>query len=376
MHLGTASLLQFYQAHRHDDSLVLATITATVGSTYRKPGAMMLISRDEQFEGLISGGCLEGDLLQHAAEVFASGIAKSITYDMHASDELVWGLGLGCDGIIRLLLQRLDRGAGFGLLDQLGASLRQRQPALVAVVVNSARDDLPVGLLGSLDRAGTAWGDETLIGLCRDQSAIGWPAWRQRSTQQDEFLAMLVNVPPQPRVLLCGAGPDAVPVARALVGLGWECVVVDHRPAYARAERFPDACSVLQGRPERLSQVVSPGSIDAAVIMSHHLENDAAYLQQLAQQFGGAALAYIGVLGPSARRDRLKDMAGAKDLVVHGPAGLDIGAELPEAIALSIVAEIHAVLNGRDGQSLTIKASQVSAASPTIALRGAAADSA
>jgi xanthine/CO dehydrogenase XdhC/CoxF family maturation factor len=108
VHLGIPALLKFYREHRENDALVLATIIGTNGSTYRKPGAMMLISRDGAFEGMISGGCLESDLLQHAADVFSHGQPRHITYDMHADEDLVWDLGLGCDGVIHLLLQRLD----------------------------------------------------------------------------------------------------------------------------------------------------------------------------------------------------------------------------------------------------------------------------
>lgn len=361
MHLGIASLLAFYQRHCQDDALVLATITATSGSTYRKPGAMMLISRDGQFAGLISGGCLEADLLQHAAGVFAAGRPQMVTYDMHAGDELVWGLGLGCDGVIALLLQRLDRERDYALLDQLSAAQNQRQPVLLALVVESSGGHLAIGQAALLDRAGAGWGADELVGLCQDQVEAGWPQWRQRQTRQDDYAAMLVNIRPQPRVLLCGAGPDTVPVAQAVVALGWACVVVDHRPAFASAQRFHPNCSVLQCRPEQLAVTVHPESIDAAVVMSHHLENDAVYLRLLDRDFARSGLAYIGVLGPAARRARLQQMAAVVNIPLHGPVGLDIGAELPEAIALAIVAEIHAVLNGRNGQSLTSKAATAAA---------------
>ena len=111
---------------------------------------------------------------------------------------------------------------------------------------------------------------------------------------------------------------------------------------------------MIQGRPESLSELVDLDSIDAAVVMSHHLENDSVYLAQLA----GREISYIGCLGPRARRQRLKDMAGCPEQRVFGPVGLDIGAELPESIALSLVAEIHAVLNQRSGLPLTPSASK------------------
>jgi xanthine/CO dehydrogenase XdhC/CoxF family maturation factor len=163
-----------------------------------------------------------------------------------------------------------------------------------------------------------------------------------------------VNIPARTRVLICGAGPDAVPVARALCQLDWDVLIVDHRLAFAKADRFPDNCTVIQSRPGNLSGATDLSEVDAVVIMSHHLENDSIYLGQVA----GFDIPYIGVLGPAARRDRLRSMAGCLELEIKGPVGLDIGAELPGAIALSIAAEIHAVLNRRDGLSLTIKADE------------------
>ena len=371
MHLGTAALLRFFDLHRNDEALVLVTITGTEGSTYRKPGAMMLISRDGAYEGMISGGCLEGDLLHHANKVFESGVPKSVTYDMHAGEDLVWGLGLGCDGIIHLQLQRLDRGAGFALLDFLRETQSRHEPAMMALVTRSGTPGLEPGSFGLFSPQAGTMGDARLSAQCSEvvASAGGaWPRWRhqvvrnadvhqpdvhQPDVHQHGADVMFINIPPVPRVLLCGGGPDAVPVARLVSNLGWSCVIADHRSGFARADRFPAGSQVVLTRPDGLAKVLDLDSIDAAVVMSHHLENDAAYLRQLAPHVAGGRLRFIGVLGPAARRHRLQEMAGCPGLTVHGPAGLDVGAELPEAIALSILAEIHAVLNQRDGQSLT-----------------------
>lgn len=350
MHLGTPALLEFFRTHRSEDSLVLATVVATEGSTYRKPGAMLLVARGGAYEGLISGGCLEGDLLHHAAGVLASGLPARVTYDMHADEELVWNLGLGCDGVIHLLLQRLDRAQEFGFLERLEASHSGRRAVLLALVTQSD-GNLPLGTFGMVDSSDISLGNAELrrfLEEMRDE----WPAWRHKYLRLGANLqaeAVVVNIPARTRVLLCGAGPDAVPMARACVELDWEVMVVDHRPAFARAERFPRGCAVIQTRPERLAQAVDLDSLDAAVIMSHHLENDGSYLAGLAPH----AIPYVGVLGPRARRDRLLEMAHCPGRPVFGPVGLDIGAELPASIALAVVAEIHAALNHRDGRSLT-----------------------
>ena len=352
MHLGIPALLDFYRKHQADESLVLVTIIATEGSTYRKPGAMMLISHDQQFEGMISGGCLEGDLLHHATEVFSTGQPKFVTYDMHAGDDLVWSLGLGCDGIIHLMLQRLNSELDFGFLGRLEASHAKRCAVLLALTTGPDAG-LPVAAWALLDSAGKVAGENSLQGLLKESAQPLWPDWRYRRLNSDEDgrdgELMLINIPPPIRVLVCGAGPDAVPVAQALCHLDWQVVVVDHRPSYAKPERFPDQCRVLTGRPETLSEIVGLDEIDAAVVMSHHLENDSVYLAQLAAR----NMAYIGCLGPRSRSQRLKEMAGCPHQKVFGPVGLDIGAELPESIALSLVAEIHAVLNQRSGLPLT-----------------------
>ena len=354
MHLGIPALLDFYRKHRDEDSLVLATIIATEGSTYRKPGAMMLISREGAFEGMISGGCLEGDLLHHAARVFASGEAAFVTYDMHADEDLVWSLGLGCDGVIHLMLQRLDRDDDFGFLKQLEASQTAGHAALLTLVVKPAKG-LPRGAFALLDQTDISGGDSFLQQSLR-AAAEPWPKWRFRAISLDDAEnsvdAIQVHMPSRTRVLICGAGPDAVPVARVLAELDWDIQIVDHRPAFAKAERFPPNCSVIQARPEHLAVSLDLAGVDAVVIMSHHLENDSAYLRQVSAH----EISYVGVLGPRARRDRLREMANCSNFEVYGPVGLDIGAELPASIALSIAAEIHAVLNDRDGLPLTLRA--------------------
>jgi xanthine/CO dehydrogenase XdhC/CoxF family maturation factor len=349
MHLGTAALLEFFRVHRSEDSLVLATIISAAGSTYRKPGAMMLISRGGQYAGLISGGCLEGDLLHHAEQVFINGAPSLVTYDMHADEELVWNLGLGCDGVIHLLLQRLEA-QDFGLLEQLAASHEAGHAALLALVTQSDAE-LPLGAWSLLNSTDISEGVAELAQFLREM-AEEWPKWRFRHVRlgrQSQAEAIVIHLPAPTRVLLCGGGPDAVPMARALAELDWKVVITDHRPAFAKAERFPAGCTVLECRPERLAERLDLSALDAAVIMSHHLENDATYLGQLARY----GIPYLGILGPRARRERLMDLAKCRDRRIYGPVGLDIGSELPSAIALAAVAEIHAVLNGRAGGPLT-----------------------
>ena len=358
MHLGLTALLEFYRTHQADDALVLGTVVATEGSTYRKPGAMMLIARDSSYKGLISGGCLESDLAAHAKQVFADGNPRNVCYDMSHGDDFAWGLGLGCDGIIHLMLQRLDGNTGFGFLKTLKQAWKAKSNGLLSLVTSSSDPDHSAGdfalhcgneySAGNPQLMKSVHGPEgTSFSSGHDMSRRYWNDVIDTDSGAVEVL--LIPIMPPPAILICGAGHDAVPVARLAVEMGWNCTIVDHRPGFARADRFPASCEVLVLQPGELGTHVSLGHIDAVVLMTHHLGHDRSYLSQVVE----AAVSYIGLLGPRARRDRLLDEIGATDVHVHGPAGLDIGAEMPESIALAIVAEMHAFLNRRDGSMLT-----------------------
>lgn len=358
MHLGLSALLEFYRSHLMDDALVLATVITTEGSTYRKPGAMMLIAADNSYQGLISGGCLEADLAAHAKEVFADGKTRNVCYDMSQSDDFDWGLGLGCDGVILLLLQRLDAKTGFGFLKTLDRALKSKKHGLLSLVTFSSDpghlpgdfalhcgDDLNTGdpeLMKSMHSV-----EASLFSSGHDMSRRYWQD--AMDTSQGKVDLILIPIMPPPEILICGAGHDAIPVARLAVDMGWNCTIVDHRPGYALANRFPAGCDVRLLQPAELRVHIALDRIDAAVLMTHHLGHDQQYLSQVVE----ASIAYIGLLGPRARRDWLLSEIGAADVHVYGPAGLDIGAEMPESIALAIIAEIHAFLNRCDGSMLT-----------------------
>lgn len=354
MHLGLEALLDFYRTHREDDALVLGTIISTEGSTYRKAGAMMLIAADGSHRGLISGGCLEADLAQHAKSVFAENEARIVTYDLSAGDDLIWGLGIGCEGVIRLLLQRLDRHQGFGFLTALEQAWQQRQPGQLSLLTSSPDASLPIGSFSLLAGEISA-GDPGLSDpqpLTTDLTRRFWNKQIQTGGGTADILVLPLD--PPPALLICGAGVDTLPVARLATEIGWDCSIVDHRSGFANADRFPATCKVQQLQPNELGNSMDLSRIDAVIIMSHNLAHDREYLAQTIK----SNLAYIGLLGPRSRRDRLISEIGldpASAAHVHGPAGLDIGAELPESIALSIIAEIHARLNHRHGGELTPK---------------------
>lgn len=358
MHLGLSKLLEFYNVHQADEALVLGTVIATEGSTYRKPGAMMLIAPDNSYCGLISGGCLEADLAAQAKDVFADGTTRAVCYDMSHGDDFAFGLGLGCDGVIHLMLQRLEKTAGFGFLQTLEGAWKTKSSGLLSLVTSSHDPAYPKGKFALYCDNGISTGDPVLLENLLSSRGVQVSGGHDMSrrywqdvieTSQGVVKLLLIPIMPPPAIVVCGAGHDAVPVARLAAEMGWNCTIVDHRPGFARADRFPPSCEVRLMQAAELSKQLALDKLDAAVLMTHHLGHDRDYLSQVVK----AGVPYIGLLGPRARRDRLLGEIGAPGVHVYGPAGLDIGAEMPESIALSIVAEIHAFLNRRDGSMLT-----------------------
>lgn len=197
---------------------------------------------------------------------------------------------------------------------------------------------------GVLLTALPSWTGAAVRSLLEASSRSGQPGWFEQPGRCRVFL-MPLALPP--RMLLLGAGPDASPVARLAAQLHWKVTVVDHRPTLTQASRFGAAERVIQARPETLLASVEVSGFQAAVVMTHQLEMDREYLRALGQ----TALPYIGLLGPSARAARLLSELGADAANLrerlHAPVGLDLGGRSPEAIALSIVAEILAFLHGR-----------------------------
>ena len=322
---------------------VLATVVATAGSTYRKPGARMLIMGDGSYLGLLSGGCLEADLKLHAQQVLDSGVPRAVEYDMRGPDDILFGIGAGCEGAMRVLLEPADADSpAAAALAAAGHATQAGRPASLISIHESG--DLPLGTYDAAPPLPPAVIQAAAQSLSDGAShGMDWDDGGGRMRALVQFLA------PPPHLLICGAGPDAQPVAATARALGWRVSVVDHRPAYAQAADFPGA-DVLLGEPQSLRSRIALEQCHAAVVMSHHLVSDASYLRELAR---AGIPAYIGLLGPEARRVRLAQELGpdAENLKrrLHGPVGIDIGAVTPEGIALAIVTQIHAWLAGRGG---------------------------
>lgn len=351
-------LSEFFRGYRERrEPLVLATIVHTVGSTYRKSGAQMLLAADGSAAGLLSGGCLEADLMERARQVLDTGEAVIAQYDTRSSDDLIWGIGLGCEGAMRILLTKLHTGNDYQPFVYVDQCRREHIAAGFALVTASENPEFRLG--------NAYWTENNLPGPV--QAALQAAARSNRaeraaaSVQADAATFLIAPIDLPIRLLVLGAGPDAMPLVEIAGLMGWQVEVLDHRPAYAVSERFPRAQRVAVNPANALAQVIGAAHFDAAVVMSHHLTSDENYLRALAD----SRIAYIGLLGPAPRRARLLNDIGAKahglGERLHGPIGLDIGANTPETIALAIVSEIQAVLAGRRGGSFNSPSSAMGA---------------
>lgn len=302
----------------------LATLVNIEGSSYRRPGARLLLLPSGTRVGSISGGCLDEDVLERAQRVLETGEAELAFYDTAEENDLLWGVGTGCEGTVQIFLERIA-GARPAWVDALRENQQQRRETVIEVNYASA------GARGTRlpDSLGTS---ATVTGIFRE------------------------IIPASPALLICGAGDDAQPLVRMAKETGWHVTIADSRPAYVTAERFPEADRLLSGA---IDELVGQLQIDArtfAVIMTHRFVDDSKFLRALL----ATELRYVGQLGARKRTERLlakleEDgiaLPPAKLAKLHAPVGLDLGGSSPETVALSILAEMHARLAGRSPGNL------------------------
>jgi xanthine/CO dehydrogenase XdhC/CoxF family maturation factor len=314
------AILTLLERHR-DQPAVLATLVAVEGSSYRRPGARLLLLADGTRTGSISGGCLEDDVVLRAQHVLHSGRTETATYDTTGENDVVWGVGLGCRGVIRLFFEPIPV-ARPRWVAVLAENLRQRRSTELVVVSAGA----PTAVRGTQLAA-----DLTV------SPAVG-----------GDFREVIA---PPPSLTLCGAGDDARPLVRLAKEVGWHVTVLDSRPAYATTARFAEADAVVVGSAEQLAARLAPGEESFVVVMTHRYAEDLRLLPVLLAR----PLAYVGVLGPRKRTDRLlaqlrsdgAPLAAAAVEQLHAPVGLDLGGTTPESVALSILAEVQCRLTGR-----------------------------
>lgn len=320
----------------------LATVVRISGSAYRRPGARFLVEEDGSTCGGVSGGCLEADVREIAAAVMRERSPRLLHYDTGSDEETVWGLGLGCEGAVDIFVQPLgeafERSPGRRMRELLAAGT----PFAVSTVVRGPHAGRAV-LFAQGRREGDLGGGD-LDRAAEDEAA------RLRETGRSGLLeigahALFTEVlTPPPHLVVFGAGDDALPLARLAAETGFQVTVVDHRPAYLTPERFPPPVRLVPRRSEEGLGGMELGRRHFAVVQTHSLAHDREWMRALLS----CPLAYLGLLGPRARKEELLHQLGAEASErVFAPVGLDLGAEGPEQVAVAIVAEMLAVRAGR-----------------------------
>jgi xanthine dehydrogenase accessory factor len=345
--MSVRQIIQSFEAWRAAGTpLVLATVYETLGSTYSKAGHRILIAATGDYRGLVSGGCLEGDLAERARGVLATSRAAAVTYDLRDAADEIFGLGVGCNGLLRVFLQPLQPEHDYEPFAAIAATLLSGERAALATVIESADAALPAGAT-VLCSAGAqrAFGVDGVAAAGLAQRARrALASGKAELATEAGATVLLAPLRPIPRLLVLGAGLDAVPLVAMAAELGWFVTIGDHRPAYLARGGFTRAERALLVEPGALARALDLAAFDAIIVMSHHLETDRKYLAELVS----IDTRYLGVLGPRARRIRLLADLGeggrALGARLRGPVGIDIGADSPESIALSILAELQRVL--------------------------------
>ena len=325
----------------------LATVAAVEGSSYRKPGAIMLIAPDGETLGSISGGCLERDVTRLARQLIDHGGSAIVNrYQTSDSQDNEPGTSLGCGGTIDILIERISKSSP-GPLAPLDAAVNQRLDTTLATIVRGDGVGQRLIRIGDQDPNGDVTDPllhSAMIDMLNNIEPGGADVRLAATVDGDADILVQSLRPPQALVIF-GDGHDAIPMAEFAKGLGWHVTVVG-----PHARRFTTADAVIYAPKENPTGGLNPGEDAAVVVMGHDGARDTAVLAALLKR----PPAYVGLLGPRHRSKRILSAAGGSeaDKNVYWPVGLDIGATTPEEIAMAVLAEICAVLAGRRGGSL------------------------
>jgi xanthine/CO dehydrogenase XdhC/CoxF family maturation factor len=330
-------------------SAALATVVRIAGSAYRRPGAKLLIEDSGITHGGVSGGCLESDVRAQGLEILRGAPNRLLHYDTGSDEETLWGLGLGCEGAVDVYVQRIDAswmdGPGKQMRELLGAGIPFAPITLLAGPLAGRTFVLAKSAL-----SGSSGSAETDREILHRASLLLEGDGGGQMLELGGDAAFVDVLRPPPRLFIFGAGDDARPLGSLATQAGFEVTVVDHRPAYLTPERFPPPLRLALRRPgDGLSGI--PFSISRrnfAVVQTHALAHDRDWLRALA----GQPLAYIGLLGPRARKEHVLRELSLDGVNLFAPVGIDIGADGPEQVAVSIVAELLAVHARRDPSHL------------------------
>jgi xanthine dehydrogenase accessory factor len=365
----TQAIIDAYRrAAAENVGAALATVVRVEGSAYRRPGARMLVTEEGRTTGVLSGGCLERDVRERAAKVIETGEPVVVRYDTTADDDIVWGLGSGCNGVVNVLIEpasdaRLDdlmrllaECSEGGSRVALATVIHRDGEAEVSIGARALRYPDGAGAPGPLSSGADIFPTACVLRDLDDAMRSGVSAIKRYESGGGSVEAFIEVVEPPAPLVIFGDGDDALPVVALARNLGWHTTVVDTRARPRSAGRFAAADAVVLCRPEEVCERVLLTGRTAAVLMTHNYLHDLELLRALLNK----RMRYVGCVGPRRRAERLlSELAGGDAATavrypgqLYAPAGLDIGAETPAEIAFSIVAEIRAVLAGREGGPL------------------------
>ena len=353
----------FDEALKQGKKTALATVVNVSGSSYRRPGARMLVTDDGQLTGAISGGCLEGDALRKAVLAITQGKNKLVVYDTMDEDDAKLGVQLGCNGIVHILFEPIDPSVN-GPMDILKAAVQERHSSVIITGYSMNQQDH----LGTVDPARLTGDIKEAVSL-----EIAGVFNRGNSSHfefsfgnnQQQIFAEYCSLPVS--LIIAGAGNDALPLVHMARLAGFTVTVIDGRPAHANRQRFPQAEYILVGKPPEIIDQLNFDYRTAVVLMTHNYNYDLEMLMLLKNK----TLNYIGLLGPASKRNRMLLEIAEKGIhfsdmelkKIYGPTGLDLGAETAAEIALSVCSEIMAVMQGKNPIHLKLKSEPIHEAS-------------
>lgn len=340
--------------HRYKDSgkkSALATVVKVDGSAYRRPGARMLVSEDGELTGAISGGCLEGDALRKAQAVIFQQKSMIVTYDTTDEDDQKFGVGLGCNGIIQVLIEPLEFSDQLNPVELLKFAIGNRATKILVTIFslrNSRSEQIGTQLL--FDNNSIHGNKEeipdTIFNHILESITEVSEIQSNKITETGDHFVFFECIKAPIHLLLFGAGNDTIPLAKMANLLGWELSLVDGRSSHANTQRFPSANNIVVSSADEAISRLAFDSQTVALLMTHNFEYEMTILKGLLEK----EISYIGILGPKKKRlkmfERLEiDGLKVNQEHVYGPMGIDIGSEGSEEIALSVLSEIKAVLS-------------------------------
>ncbi|MGK7919856.1 MAG: XdhC family protein [Trichodesmium sp.] len=330
------------------ETFALATVVKVAGSTYRRPGARMLMTSKGEMVGSLSGGCLEGDVLEQAEEVMKTKKPRLVSYDTTSEADILWGLGMGCQGIVDIFIEPLFDENGKILMSFIADCLRDRKPGVLVTIFKTQALENHHLMLSPDGNFTTQITDDSLIQLLLNHGKSAQKSGKSFHISTNNIEALIEVIHPPLSLVIFGAGHDAIPIVYFAKQLGWSVTVLDRRPAYATSTRFPEADAVIISEYEKLPKSVILDEKTVAVVMTHNYIYDLTILKNLLPL--PLPLRYLGILGPRRRTEKLLGEIPIDEQYkkrLYAPVGLDIGADNPQEIALAIIAEIQAVITNR-----------------------------